>query len=128
MVSNQDAFLGLRIQLPPFLLRYMHIRNAIEHPQPEIVEDFTLPLNEVDPCVPRVVVNEGDEISAPAKTNVLCQPPYTKMYQVGLVPAPVMLVGEMKSVLLPSWQASQICAFRPLNLGNPNTTCFDCRS
>ena len=79
----------------------MHIRNAIEHPQPEIVEDFTLPLNEVDPCVPRVVVNEGDEISAPAKTNVLCRPPYIGMYQAELVPAPVALVGERMSVLLP---------------------------
>ena len=59
---------------------------------PEIVEDFALPLNEVDPCVPRVVVDEGDEISTPAKTNVLCRPPYIEMYQVELVPAPVTLV------------------------------------
>ena len=51
--------------------------------------------------MPRVVVGEGDEISAPAKTNVLCQPPYIGIYQVKLVPAPVALVGERKSVLLP---------------------------
>ena len=68
---------------------------------PKIVEDFAFPLNEVDPRVPCVVVDEGDEISAPAKTIVMCRPPYVGMYQVKLVPAPVMLVGERKSVLLP---------------------------
>ena len=41
--------------------------------------------------MPRVVADEEDEISAPAKTNVLCQPPFIGMYQV----------GERKSVLLP---------------------------
>ena len=51
--------------------------------------------------MPRVVVDEGDEISAPAKTNILCRPPYIGMYQVELVPSPVSLVGERKSVLLP---------------------------
>ena len=65
---------------------------------PKTVEDFALPLNEVDPRVPRVVV---DEISAPAKTNVLRRPPYIRLYQVELVPALVALVGEKKSVLLP---------------------------
>ena len=50
--------------------------------------------------MPRVVVDDGDEISAPAKTNVLCPSPYIRMYQVELVPAPVSLVGERKSVLL----------------------------
>ena len=49
----------------------------------------------------REVIDEGDKISAPAKTNVLCRPPYIVMYQVELVPAPVSLVGERKSVLLP---------------------------
>ena len=68
---------------------------------PETVEDFTFLLNEVDPDVLRIVVDEGDEISTPAKTNVLCRPPYIRMYQVELVPAPVSLVGERKSVLLP---------------------------
>ena len=65
------------------------------------VEDFTLPLNEVDPRVPHVVVDQGDEISAPTKTNILCRPPYIRVYQVELVPASVALVGERKSVLLP---------------------------
>ena len=51
--------------------------------------------------MPCVIVDEGDEISAPAQTNVLCRPPYIEMYQVELVPAPVTLVGERKSVLLP---------------------------
>ena len=51
--------------------------------------------------MPRIVVDEGDEISGPAKTNVLCQPPYIRMYQVEFVSAPVTLVGERKSVLLP---------------------------
>ena len=32
-VTDQDTFLGLCVQLPPFLLRYMHIRDATEHPQ-----------------------------------------------------------------------------------------------
>ena len=41
--------------------------------------------------MPRVVVDEGDEISAPAKTNVLCRSPHIGVYQVELVPAPVML-------------------------------------
>ena len=50
--------------------------------------------------MPHVVIDEGDEISAPAKTNVLCWPPYIIMYQVELVPAPVTLVGEGKSMLL----------------------------
>ena len=67
----------------------------------ETVDDFALPLNEVDPRVPRVVVDEGDEISAPAKTNILCRPPYIGMYLVELIPAPVTLVGERKLVLLP---------------------------
>ena len=49
----------------------------------------------------RVVVDEGNEISAPAKTNVLSRPPYIEMYQVEPVPAPVTLVGERKSMLLP---------------------------
>ena len=66
-----------------------------------MVEDFALPLNEVDPRVPRVIVNEGDEISTPAKTNILCRSPYIRMYQVELVLASIMLVGERKSVLLP---------------------------
>ena len=51
--------------------------------------------------MPRVVVDEGDEISAPTKTNVLCRPPYIKMYQVELVLDPFMLVGERHSMLLP---------------------------
>ena len=51
--------------------------------------------------MPRVVVDEGDEISAPAKTNFLCQPPHIRLYQVELVPGLVMLVGKRKSVLLP---------------------------
>ena len=33
LLSDQDALLGLCVQLPPFFLRYMHIRNATEHPQ-----------------------------------------------------------------------------------------------
>ena len=44
-----------------------------------------------------MVVDEGDEILTPAKTNVLCWYSYIGMYQV----APVTLVGERKSVLLP---------------------------
>ena len=32
-VADQDAFLGLSIQFPPFLLRYMHIHNATEYSQ-----------------------------------------------------------------------------------------------
>ena len=68
---------------------------------PETVEDFTLLLNEIDPSESRVVVDEGDEILTPTKTNVLCRPPYIRMYQVKLVPALVSLVGEKKSVLLP---------------------------
>ena len=51
--------------------------------------------------MPRVVVDEGDKILAPAKTNVLCRPPHIGVYQVELVPAPVTHVGEGKSVLLP---------------------------
>ena len=51
--------------------------------------------------MPRVVIDQGDEISALAKTNILCQSPYIEMYQVELVPSPVSLVGERKSVLLP---------------------------
>ena len=64
--------------------------------------------------MPRVVVDEGDEISAPAKTNVLCEPPYIRMYQVELVPAPVALVGERKSVLLlaTKFGNSEHCLFR----------------
>ena len=49
----------------------------------------------------RVVVDEGDEISTPAKTNVLCWTPHIGVYQVELVPAPITLVGERKSVFLP---------------------------
>ena len=48
----------------------------------------------------RVVVNEADQISAPAKTNVLCRSPYIEMYQVELFPALIMLVVERKSMLL----------------------------
>ena len=64
----------------------------------EMSEHFTLLPHWVDSGVPGEVVDEGDEISAPAKTNVLCQPPYIGMYQVKLVPAPVSLVGERKHV------------------------------
>ena len=32
-VANQDALLGFRVQLPPFLLRHMHIRDATENSQ-----------------------------------------------------------------------------------------------
>ena len=38
----------------------------------ETVENFTLLFDEVDPCVLAVVVDEGDEISTPTKTHVLC--------------------------------------------------------
>ena len=38
---------------------------------PEIVKNFTLLFDEVDPCVLAIVVDEGDEISTPAKTHVL---------------------------------------------------------
>ena len=55
---------------------------------------------EIDPRVPTVVVNEGDEISTPAKTYILCQSPYIQMYQKELVSAPIMLVGEWKLVLV----------------------------
>ena len=51
--------------------------------------------------MPRVVVDEGDKILASAKTTILCQPPYIRMYEVELVPAPITLVGERKTVLLP---------------------------
>ena len=64
--------------------------------------------------MPRVVIDEGDEISTPAKTNVLCRPPYIRMYQVELVPILVLLVGERKSVLLP-----YLAGFT--NLGLPTT-------
>ena len=60
---------------------------------PKTFEDFTLLFNEIDPRVPRIVVDEGDEISTPAKTNVLCRPPYIRIYQVELVPAPVHSLG-----------------------------------
>ena len=43
---------------------------------PETVEDFTLLFDEVDPCVLSVVVDEGDEISTPANSHVLCRSPY----------------------------------------------------
>ena len=58
----------------------------------ETVKDFTLLFDEVDPSVSPVVVNEGDEISTPAKTSVLCRPPNIGVYQVELVPAPITLV------------------------------------
>ena len=37
-------------------------------------------------------------------------------------------MGNGSQCCFQSWQASQISDFRPLNFGNPNTTCFDCRS
>jgi hypothetical protein len=67
----------------------------------EAVEDFAVSLNEVDPCVPRVVVDEGNQVSASAKTNILRWPPYVGMYQIEFVTAPITIVGEWKSVLLP---------------------------
>ena len=48
-----------------------------------------------------VVVDERDEVSAPAKTNILCRPPTSEMFQVELVLTPVTLVWERRSVLLP---------------------------
>jgi hypothetical protein len=51
--------------------------------------------------VPRVVIDEGNEVSASAKTNVLCRPSYVGMYQIELVSALITLVWERKSVLLP---------------------------
>ena len=51
--------------------------------------------------MPVVVVDERDEILTPAKTHILCRFPYIRMYQVELVPAPISLIGEWKSVLLP---------------------------
>jgi hypothetical protein len=51
--------------------------------------------------VPRVVVDEGNEVSASAKTNVLRRPPYVGISQIDLVTAPITIVGEQKSVLLP---------------------------
>ena len=67
--------------------------------------------------MPCVVVDEGDEISAPAKTNVLCWPPYIGMYQVELVPAPVSLIGERKSVLLPKLAGFTILCFPATKFG-----------
>ena len=68
---------------------------------PETVEEFTLLFDEVDPCVSRIVVDEGDKISTLAKTDVLCRPPYIRMYQVELVPALITLIWERNLVLLP---------------------------
>jgi hypothetical protein len=51
--------------------------------------------------MPRVVVDEENEVLASAKTNVLRWPPYVGMYQIELVAAPITIVGERKSVLLP---------------------------
>ena len=66
---------------------------------PETIEDFAFLLDEIDPHVLAVVVDEGDEISTPAKTYILCRSPYIQMYQVELVPAPVILVGEWKMLV-----------------------------
>ena len=43
---------------------------------PKTVENFTLLFDEVDPCVPVVVVDEEDKTSTPAKTHILCRFPY----------------------------------------------------
>ena len=58
-------------------------------------------LDEIDPRVSAVVIDEGDKISTPSQTYILCWSPYIRMYQVELVLALVTLVGERKSVLLP---------------------------
>ena len=48
-----------------------------------------------------LVVDEGDEISTPTKTNILCRSPHIRMDKVELVTAPVTFGGEWKPVLLP---------------------------
>ena len=72
------------------------------------IQDFTFLLNEVDPCVPVVIVYEGAEISTLTKTNILCRSPNIRTYQIELVLAPVSLIREWNLALLASWQASQL--------------------
>ena len=67
----------------------------------ETLEDFALSLNEVDPSMSCIVVDEGDEISAPTKAYTLCRSPHVRMDKVELVTAPVPFGGKWKPVLLP---------------------------
>ena len=75
---------------------------------PETIEDFTLLLDEVDSREPRIIVDEGDKISASAKTNILCRSPYMKCIKSSLFRLRLRSFGKGNRCCFPSWQASQI--------------------
>ena len=48
-----------------------------------------------------VVIDEGYKVTACTETHVLCRSPYIRMDHIELISAPITLVREWKSVLLP---------------------------
>ena len=61
----------------------------------EAFENFAFPLDEVDPSVSAIIVDEGDEISTPTKTNILLVPIHPNGL-IELVTTPVSIGGEWK--------------------------------
>ena len=51
--------------------------------------------------MPSEIIDEGYEISAPSDAHVLCRSPYIRVDQIELIPAPISIIGEWKSVPLP---------------------------
>ena len=68
---------------------------------PKILEDCNILFDDVKPCMPVVVFDEGDEISTPMKTYFLCWSPYIWMDKIQPISAPISFIREWKSMLLP---------------------------
>ena len=87
---------------------------------PKIVKNLTLPFDQVNASVSGEIVDEGDEIAAPANTHFLCQCPHIRVDKIEPIPALILLIGEWNVMLLPVLACfTYICPFRPLNLGSP---------
>ena len=78
---------------------------------PKTIKDFALLLDEVDPCVSVVVVDEADEISTPANAHILCSSPHIRIDKIEPVPTLILLIGEWKPMLL-----LELASFRNLAL------------
>ena len=72
---------------------------------PKTVENFIILFDEVDPCVPAVIVDEGDKVSTPAKTHVLFGPHTSECIKSSLFRLRLHSLGKGSRCCFPSWQA-----------------------
>ena len=93
----------------------------------EVGEHFTLLLDWEDPCVARVVVDEGDLRTTSSDRQCLSRSPYIRVYYVNEAFAYVALLWEWKLRLFAELTSSHTRSTHfDSKVKSPMTTPFDC--